>query len=396
MSQTTRVLGAIGVAAGLWLGTIEPAGAQTVPGAPVDTFLDNIQDQIDGECPSATSVPCVPGIVTSAGQIEVQNEGMSQYAIQQRLKALRCPPGSTNADCVGAGGASADEEGPSFFNGTSVWFSGDYENKDKDENSFESGFNSNKFGLTVGADKRFGTWGVAGLAVNYGHTFGDYNHDNGDFNLDSVGGLAYGSFFPNDQSFIDVTVGGAFKSLDSSRGFTMVGGAHQPVEVKGDTTGAEFNASFGGGYDWSFGAFTVGPRVGLNYIKTRYDAFTENNNPLALSYGDQTEDSLTSAVGLQMSYAFSTDFGVVVPQVNGEYVHEFLNDQHTIHAVDANAPAVDLSYLTEKPDRDYAHIGAGVVFVLPEGYSPYINYRAELFNSNETVQTVTVGLRLEL
>jgi outer membrane autotransporter protein len=397
MSRTTSMLGVVGVAVGLSLASVEPAGAQTTPGAPPDTFLDQTQNVVDGECPSSGPVPCVAGIVTSAGQVEVQNEGMAQYVVQRRLRALQCPPDAeAKGECSSQpqGGASADEE--SFLNGMSVFFSGDYENKNKDVNNFEAGFQSNKGGLTVGADKRLGTWGVAGAAISYGHTWGEFDHNDGDFSTDSIGTLIYGSYYPTDQSFIDATVGFAYKFYDVSRGFSMIDGTHQPVEAKGDTTGVEFNTSLSGGYDFTFGAFTVGPRLGLNYIQTHYDAFTENNNPLGLSYGDQKEDSLTTTAGVQMSYAISTDFGVVVPQVSAEYVHEFLNDQHTVHAVSAATPTVNVSYLTEKPDRDYAHVGAGVVFVLPEGYSPYLNYRAEVANSNETVQTVTVGLRLEL
>jgi uncharacterized protein YhjY with autotransporter beta-barrel domain len=399
MSRTTQIIGVMGVAIGLWLGSLEPARAQTSASAPVDSFLNQFQDVVDGECPSSGSVPCSAGVLTSAGQVEVQNEGQAQYVIQQRLKAIRCPPKSTDPNCVGVGGASADEEEASFFGGTSVWFSGDYERKDKHPNDFETGFDSDKAGGTIGADKRLGTWGVAGVAITYGHTWGEFSHDNGSFDTDSAGALVYASYYPTDQSFIDVTVGGAYKWYDVSRGATLVGGAHQPVETQGNTTGTEFDASLSGGYDFSFGAFTIGPRLGLNYILTQYDAFTEDSaNPLALSYRDQTEDSLTTSVGAQASYAFSTDFGVIVPQVSAAYVHEFLNDQHSVHAQPANNPnpLANVTYQTEEPDRNYARFGAGFVFVLPDGYSPFINYQAEVFNSNETTQTATVGLRIEL
>jgi hypothetical protein len=57
--------------------------------------------------------------------------------------------------------------------------------------------------------------------------------------------------------------------------------------------------------------------------------------------------------------------------------------------VSAGEPTVTASYLTEDPDRDYVRIGAGFVFVLPDGFSPFMNYRAELFNENETTQTVS-------
>jgi len=54
-----------------------------------------------------------------------------------------------------------------------------------------------------------------------------------------------------------------------------------------------------------------------------------------------------------------------------------------------------LRFQTDSPDRDYFGVGAGMVVVLPNGYSPYMNYRALLGDSIKTTQTVTAGLRVE-
>jgi uncharacterized protein YhjY with autotransporter beta-barrel domain len=105
------------------------------------------------------------------------------------------------------------------------------------------------------------------------------------------------------------------------------------------------------------------------------------------------EDSLTSTLGFQGSVAISTSFGVVVPQVSAEYVHEFLNDRRTIHASSNGAP---VDFVTDPPDRDYFNVGGGVVFVLPDGISPFLNYTAEVANRFEEVHTVTLGVRLEM
>jgi hypothetical protein len=80
--------------------------------------------------------------------------------------------------------------------------------------------------------------------------------------------------------------------------------------------------------------------------------------------------------------------------VNAEYVHEFLNDRRTVHATAIDGSAV--SFVTDPPDRDYFNVGGGVVFVLPDGISPFLNYTAEVANRFEEVHTVTAGVRLEL
>jgi len=115
---------------------------------------------------------------------------------------------------------------------------------------------------------------------------------------------------------------------------------------------------------------------------------------MALHYEDQVEDSLTTTVGFQGSVAISTSFGVVVPQVNAEYVHEFLNDRRNVHATDT--AGTSFTFQTDPPDRDYFNVGGGVVFVLPDGISPFLNYTAEVANRFEEVHTVTAGVRLEM
>ena len=55
-----------------------------------------------------------------------------------------------------------------------------------------------------------------------------------------------------------------------------------------------------------------------------------------------------------------------------------------------------MNFVTDPPDRDYFNVGAGVVFVLPDGISPFLNVSAEVANRFEETQTVTAGVRLEM
>jgi outer membrane autotransporter protein len=235
-------------------------------------------------------------------------------------------------------------------------------------------------------------WGVIGGALSYSHTFGDFDDGGGDFDVDSFGGLLYGSYYPSDASYIDAVIGLAAKDQKLDR--RVVANNLILGNAEGDTIGFEFQGSLSAGYDFTFDNITVGPRVGVNYLRTEMDGFTETGNPLALSYEDQVEDSLTTTVGIQGSVAISTGFGVVVPQVSAEYVHEFLNDRRTIDAFALDGTPV--SFVTDPPDRDYFNVGGGVVFVLPDGIAPFLNYSAQVANRFEELHTVTAGVRLEL
>ena len=372
-------LGGIGAAAAVAMAFIQPAQAQT--------FQDQM-DEFGGRlCSSNVGTPCQSGGPASGpgGQVEVQTGG-EPPGIEQRLRELRCKA-EGNANCLSAGGAAADTMP---FEGLNLFVSADYQNKQKDE-AAEAGFGSDRAGITVGLDSPM-DWGVIGGALNYNHTWGDFDHNGGDFDQDSFGGLLYGSYYPSDSSFIDGVIGLAGKSYSLDRTAVVQGGI--VGRNRGDTTGFEFQSSLSGGYDFSFDNFTIGPRAGIHYLRTELSDFTESGTRTALHYDDQVEDSLTTTAGFQGSVAISTSFGVVVPQVNAEYVHEFLNDRRTIHAIATNGAPV--SFVTDPPDRNFFNIGGGVVFVLPDGISPFLSYSAEVANHFEEVHTVTAGVRLEM
>jgi outer membrane autotransporter protein len=372
-------LAGIGAAAAVAMAFVQPAHAQSFQDQ-VDTVL--FPDVCGSGGPGCTSIGAAGGV---GGQVEVQQGGLPA-AVEQRMRAAQCEADG-NGSCVQPGGAAADTMP---FEGLNLFATADYQRKYHD-GAAEADFDSDRAGFTVGLDSPM-SWGLIGGALNYNFTNGEFDHDGGDFQQNSFGGLLYGSYYPTDASFIDAVIGLAGKGYELDR--TVVAGGGILGKAKGNTLGFEFQSSVSGGYDFSFDNFTIGPRVGIHYLRTELSDFSEEGSPMALHYEDQTEDSLTSTLGFQGSVAISTSFGVVVPQVNAEYVHEFLNDRRTIHATDtAGTP---INFVTDRPDRDYVNVGGGVVFVLPDGISPFLSYSAELANRFEEVHTVTAGVRLEM
>lgn len=327
------------------------------------------------------------GCIPQGGPTSNPSEGISgstQRQIEQRLHQLRCE-GSDDPACAGAAGAAADSVS---YEGLGVFASARYEHKDKTVSDFELGFESDSVGPTVGADYRIGDDGVVGAAFDYSHTFGDYDDGFGDFDTDDFTLLVYGSYYPTDQSFIDAAVGFGYKQFDTEHLNNGGGG-----NVKGNTDGFDFTADLTGGYDFAFGGFTVGPRLGLHYKRAELSGFTETGTAPLTTYDDQVDDSLTGTVGVQASYALSTGFGVVVPTLNAEYVREFLDDRETYTAsVGGGAP---FSYTGDQPDRNHFNVGGGVVVLLPGGVFPFINYEAEVANYLQETHTVSAGVRLE-
>jgi uncharacterized protein YhjY with autotransporter beta-barrel domain len=371
----------ISVAAAVAMAFVQPAHAQDFQ-SEMDTLFNSVCGS-GGPSAGCNSVGVAGG---AGGQVEVQQGGLPT-SVEQRMREAQCAA-DKNASCVQPGGAAADTMP---FEGLNLFASTDYQKKLYTGDA-EADFDSDRAGFTVGLDSPM-SWGLIGGALNYNYTTGDFRHNGGDFEQNSFGGLLYGSYYPSDASFIDGVIGLAGKGYDINR-TVVANGNILGGKAKGDTLGFEFQSSLSGGYDFSFDNFTIGPRAGIHYLRTELSDFTESGTVMALHYEDQVEDSLTTTVGFQGSVAISTSFGVVVPQVNAEYVHEFLNDRRTVHATATDGSAV--SFVTDPPDRNYFNVGGGVVFVLPDGISPFLNYSAEVANRFEEVHTVTAGVRLEM
>jgi outer membrane lipase/esterase len=289
--------------------------------------------------------------------------------------------------------ASADS---ALGGGFSLFATAEYQNLNKDNTRFETGFRQDTAGLTLGGDYAFGRLAVLGAAVDYAHEFGDYNGAGG-YDNNKYGVFLYGSLTPLPRLFVDATVG--YRRLDFSFDRRVTLKMLPAIVVKGptsaDTDGNEFRTGVNAGYDFVAGRFTFGPRVGVNYRYDEMDSFHESGNTgLELAYDRQHQDSLTTVAGLFGSMAISTGIGVFVPQVTADYVHEFLNDQRDVRfRLLQDLLNRKFTFQTDPPDRDYVIVGVGTVLVLPGGLAPFINYRELLGYKDRTSHTVTAGLR---
>jgi uncharacterized protein YhjY with autotransporter beta-barrel domain len=122
-----------------------------------------------------------------------------------------------------------------------------------------------------------------------------------------------------------------------------------------------------------------------------------NNTGLAMNVGKQKATSLAGIIGVRSSYAIGASWGVVVPQLRLEYEHEFEDDPRTTltsFVLDPNN--LQLPIVNDAPDRNYFNAGFGLLFVLPNGVMPYIDYEALVGYSGFDRHRVTAGIRFEL
>ena len=152
-----------------------------------------------------------------------------------------------------------------------------------------------------------------------------------------------------------------------------------------------------GGYDFNFGALTLGVRTKAQYSHMQVNQYSEIGvSGLNLAVNQQKNQSMLTELGGQLNYAISTSFGVVQPQLNFDWNHEFMNNTRDVisrFVGDSSGTAFMIN--TNTPDRDYFNLRPGISTVFPNGLSSFVNYETLLGYRYGTIHSVNAGVRLE-
>jgi outer membrane autotransporter protein len=300
------------------------------------------------------------------------------------------------------GGASADRAALGRFG---AFVNGTYSFGDKDSSSREQGFDFHTAGVVAGADYRFTDNLVAGVALSYSDTDADIDFGLGDVDTRSYGVSLYGTYYVGGL-YVDLLGSFNWNTYDTTRRIFYTGGPEASGtatglvvdrSARGDTDGQQYTINLGAGYDFRRGPWTLTPYGRLEYLNLDIDGYTERGaQGLDLTIRSQRVESLQSALGGRVAYAISTPVGVVVPQVHAEWRHEFQNDTRSITAKYTHDP-FDTSFAipTDRPDRDYAALGAGVSGVFRRGVAAFLSYETILGLRDVSHHSFTGGVRIE-
>ncbi len=305
----------------------------------------------------------------------------------------------------GLGGGSGDESGSLLGNRLNVFVNAIGGFGEIDGSVRENAADFYSAGFLVGVDYRFTNNFVAGVAGAYSHLGADFqsniNVAGGGIEADTFNLSLFASYDINDF-YIDGNFTYGWTDYDVERGVVVLsnntsstGGANRMASA--DTNGDQFSVGGGFGYNFHVKAFNLRPFARLDYYHGQVDAYNESGAfGLNLSVEEQKFDSFQSQLGAQLSYVFSSSFGVIIPQFNVAWHHEFLNDSREINArYTADFNNFALTAVTDSPDRDFATLGVGVSSVLARGTQLFLNYQTLLGYSNVTSHSFSTGVRLE-
>jgi outer membrane lipase/esterase len=257
----------------------------------------------------------------------------------------------------------------------------------------EPGFDFHTAGVTAGADYRVLPQLVLGLALGYGSTRNDFDGGAGDVTSKGISVSGYAGYtlggFHADAIF---TYG--WIDYDTER---RIASAVGPVTAKGSPGGDQLAVGANVGYDFSFGALTIGPTLRLTYVDVTVDGFNERGGGVFnMRLRRQDTESLTTSVGGEVSYAIGVPFGVLTPLLRFEWEHEYLAGSRLVTGTLASDPTGTVFGIrTSAPDRDYFNLGVGLTGTFRSGVSAFFYYEALLGRDRVTNHSFTAGVRLE-
>jgi outer membrane autotransporter protein len=271
----------------------------------------------------------------------------------------------------------------------------------KDETRRESGFDFDTTGITFGLDYRFNHQFVAGGALGFSRYDSDYSDAAGNLEMDAWSLSAYGTYYRDDNIYIDGLIQIGSNRYDTKRRINAAGAADQ--FGLGDSDGSEFAFNISAGYEYRREAWTLTPYGRLSYTRAEIDPYTEAaSNPAAAGAGsvlridDQDLKSMVLVLGGNFAYTVSTPNAVLMPQLRFEWEHEFEDDSRFINARFVNDPTQSgFAIETDEADKNYFNLGLGLSAVFAQGRSGYLFYETRLDQDDVTLHMINAGIRFE-
>ena len=281
------------------------------------------------------------------------------------------------------GGTPAVVTGGDARWGTFLAGAGEFVKLNSDINA--KGSELNTAGVTAGVDYRFSKNFVAGVFGGYSNTSASKTA-NGSADLSGGKAGVYSTWF-NDGFYIDGSVDAGFSDYDTKR--SVLGSI-----ARGSTTGMNWNALLGGGFDRKTGAFAWGPIASVQYTHVGIDAFSEKGSLASLAFPAQGLDSVRTQVGVHASYLMKLGTSTfLTPDIRVQWQHEFMDATASIASrfVDGGST---FSVSGPALKRDSVWVDAGFSLQLSPAFTAFAYYTGNFGQSTFSSTTVSGGLRV--
>ncbi len=313
-------------------------------------------------------------------RVLLDNQFTMNRSIMNRFSGLGTLPGvrlsgvasDSGHASVPAGYHRADDEGTFFFF-TPTGGGG----RQSSRGWNVPGYSFWQAGAVLGVEKR-GNGSVLGAHLSAGHVQLDGKSDE----LKSTGVYlgVHGRMSPADWCGWHVygSVRAGVETVDQNREVTLgsVRGAN-----KADWTGFAMSAMLGGGHDFDFGNFFIGPNASLEYALLRNPSFTEDGGLGRLDYQGKTYNSLRSNLGVRAGWEANSR---VSYSVSAAWTHELLDRMGTTRAGFVGYGNSGMTIRARTAGRDSFTTSAALMFTVNDRTALSIEGGGEFFREGYT------------
>ena len=334
--------------------------------------------------PDPTLDPGVTAGVQAQTDASVRFASAQQNNIHDRLRQLRDAKGTPSSNGIGLNvltrsgsglSLNANQFGSNDRSSSTqdwgVWTAGTITTGDSGDQSTANGFDFRSDGLTLGLDHAINENWVMGAAFGLG--WNDTSFDQSGLNADQRSFSIYGLWRSDANWFVDGLLGAGKLGFDIQRWSTVAN-----AMATGQRDGSQNFASLTFGYEGGTGGMKLTSYGRFDTSRSQLDAYSESGLGIYdLSYGEQTIESSTLAVGLEGSYQFKLQNGTARPHWLLEYRNALQNHSN----VDINYVVLPVANdyvlgLRSYNDDGYA-LGAGLDIDLDSGWMFSLSFRRE-------------------
>ncbi len=270
---------------------------------------------------------------------------------------------------------------------------------DRDATTRASGFDYDRFDLSVGADYRFNDAWVGGAAVGYSSLSSDLDNSGGSVDSDSYSFLGYGSYSHPDGTYVDGVLSYSSVDFDQERGINFtVGGSTVNETATSQTDSDQFGFDLSVGHAFNSGAWVFTPSGAIRYLDTTIDAFQESGaDEFNVAVEEQNLESLVAAFSFNVSRNVSTSRGIVIPyaQLTWSYETEDTADALVVRLVN-DVSNTRFVVVGDQRDSSYGNLDLALTWVMAGGFQGYVAYSRVFGLEFFSDQGITFGGRWEL
>ena len=163
----------------------------------------------------------------------------------------------------------------------------------------------------------------------------------------------------------------------------------------GTPQGNQYSSDLDGGYEFHFGAWTIGPSAGLNYVHLDINSFSEAGAGAAgLNVQEQMADSLRSRLGFDTRWNTKYMTTDLTYHLSAHWQHEYMANSTGITSSLEIPGTTPFTVQGAGPDRDSVLLDAGVDAQVLNNLDLFLDYQADAGQSNFFAQSIQAGVKV--